>query len=107
MLFRSRIFSSRYVACYIVFHGVETYFIQPLWTLPDQPIRDPSVDVVSQWPEFLERVSGWIKSRRERQMTNRFVSVFEAVRGDESVWGGCGVYSTSEILFIAGDIWRT
>ena len=72
--------------------------------MPDQPIRNPSADVISQWPEFVEHVTNWIKSRRERKMTNRFGSISEAIRGDESVWGGCGVYTTSEILFIAGNL---
>ena len=60
------------------------------------------MDVVDQWDMFLTRAADWIQSRRERKGTNRFVSIFEAIRGDETIWGGCGVYTTSELLFISG-----
>ncbi|KAK7690564.1 hypothetical protein QCA50_005662 [Cerrena zonata] len=75
---------------------------QPLWTFPEDPIKAPSVDVITKWPIFLTRLAEWIQSRRERKDTNRFGLVFEAIRGEETIWGGCGVYTTSEILDMSG-----
>lgn len=69
---------------------------------PDDPIKAPATDVCSDWLVFVNRLAGWIQSRRRRKDTNRLGLVFEAVRREESIWGGCGVYTTSEILCIAG-----
>jgi hypothetical protein len=60
------------------------------------------VDVITDYPGFLQGVADWIKERRSGQGQRTGVAITE-VRKAPLVWVGVGVYTASEIWFYAGE----
>lgn len=77
-------------------------YIQPEWFTADEAVlmRRPP-DVHKDFIGFLDSVVEWISSRRSsRKRRNGLAG--KVIRDANQVWCGVGVYTSSELFFMAG-----
>ena len=70
--------------------------------MPNKPAVDAFVDRAS----FVQGVVDWRTKRVKSKQTNRMGPVCNAIRDAEDVFPGVGVYTISELCFIAGSSLR-
>ena len=83
------------------------FFFQPMWRLTFDALRETKPDVFHEYNQFLENVVTWMRfqyrfRKRKDGHSPRPQLACKAVRDANQVWLGVGVYTVSEIFFMAG-----
>ncbi|KIM34974.1 hypothetical protein M413DRAFT_14811 [Hebeloma cylindrosporum] len=77
--------------------SVSTVPKKPTWRLTFEELRETKPDVYHQYNRFLENVVTWMRLHSPRPQL-----ACKAVRDANQVWLGVGVYTVSEIFYMAG-----
>ncbi|THH12990.1 hypothetical protein EW146_g7184 [Bondarzewia mesenterica] len=78
--------------------------VQAQWAASrdDLPQRLKHISILDDYQGFLTSVAQWIQYRRSSEDTERTGLVCDVLRSHGDIWGGVGVYTASEICFLAG-----
>ncbi|KAH7906784.1 hypothetical protein BJ138DRAFT_1104858 [Hygrophoropsis aurantiaca] len=87
---------------FLAFPSIDMVFqSQPVWSESSAALPTQLADVYEQRCTFIQRVVDWMSMRFHSQ--SKRDGLFTAViRDANTVWGGVGVYTSSELAFLAG-----
>lgn len=73
---------------------------KPTWARLREQLPEPPANAFVNRDAFIHGIIQWRQARSKK--SNRDLPIYEVIRGNDNVFPGVGVYTSSEILFIAG-----